>query len=532
MARTAVLIGYLDQGNLALGYVAASLAQRGFAAQIIDVREEPATILRTVQHEDPALVGFSVIFQYYVPRFRELAAFLRDHGVTCHFTAGGHYPSLRHEEMLRYVPELDSVVRFEGEITAVELMECLVDGSDWRQLLGVAYRQGSKYLSTQPRPLVKDLDTLPYPARPRDGTLKVMGKKASPILASRGCSRACSFCSIRQFYGEAPGLKVRVRNPSAVVQEMKTLYNENGTSIFLFQDDDFPLWGSFGRRWCAEFTESIQRANLGKRILWKISCRCDEVEPALFTQLRDAGLYMVHLGIESGNEIGLRALNKKLAPNDGLRAVAMLLGLGIFFGYGFMLFDPSSTLGSVAENLKFLSKLTWNGSAPVVFCRMLAYSGTPIEDQLRRQGRMRSSVVNPDYDFVDDRVTRLFEIVNDRVGVWCRDPDSLAYQLNFAWMEYYVLRRLYPHLLELAQYQHLLRSITSEYNDYVLRLVEQACVLVETGEGGVPSLAETQMQGKRFLQRMIKQRETFVLRNQNALLTAMESESFHPMVPS
>lgn len=205
-----------------------------------------------------------------------LASYLRDNGVNCHFCAGGHYPTLRYGQVLRDVPELDSVVRFEGELTLAELVQCLAEGRDWHKVAGIAYREGDRPVATRLRALIANLDDLPFPVRPLESALTVLGKKASPIVASRGCSRNCSFCSIRQFYGQAPGKKVRVRNPVKVVDEMRALHEENGISIFLFQDDDFPVWGAFGRRWTAQFIECHRAQGLCGRVIRKISCRSDE----------------------------------------------------------------------------------------------------------------------------------------------------------------------------------------------------------------------------------------------------------------
>jgi len=57
------------------------------------------------------------------------------------FLRGGHYPSLRYEELLDYIPQLDSVVLFEGEYTFRELVQALTSGNDWQGILGVAYRR-------------------------------------------------------------------------------------------------------------------------------------------------------------------------------------------------------------------------------------------------------------------------------------------------------------------------------------------------------------------------------------------------------
>ena len=143
----AVLIGFQEQGNLGIGYVASTLAQHGFEVHILDFREKREFILDAIRCAKPALVGFSLIFQYYVPQFRALAAYLRDNGIACHFCVGGHYPSLRYEQVLQDVPQLDSVVRFEGEITSVELLQCLAEGRNWRDVMGIAYRDGERCIA-------------------------------------------------------------------------------------------------------------------------------------------------------------------------------------------------------------------------------------------------------------------------------------------------------------------------------------------------------------------------------------------------
>ncbi|HEV2135307.1 MAG TPA: radical SAM protein [Terracidiphilus sp.] len=517
MQAGAVLIGFQEQGNLGIGYVAAMLRQNGFAVRILDFRDNAESIAETVQEENPALVGFSLIFQYYVPEFHRLASCLRSHGVSCHFTAGGHYPSLRSEETLRDIPELDSIVRFEGEITALELMQCLADGRDWRQVHGIAYRESGRCILTPPRPLIADLDSLPFPARPLESDLIILGRKASPILASRGCCRDCSFCSIREFYSQVPGRKVRVRNPAFVVEEMKQLHQLNRTDIFLFQDDDFPVWGDFGRRWVEHFIASLQAADLYGRVLWKISCRADEIDSSLFARLRDAGLYMVYLGIESGNETGLEMLNKRLHVRDVVRAVATIQSLGLAFTYGFMLFDPSSTFHSVRDNIHFLRNLTRDGRIPVVFCRMLPYAGTPIETRLKQEGRLRGNVHDPSYDFTNPAVSLLFDRISAPTGELIQGSNSLANQLNFAWQEFWVMKRMSP-VEELDKYGKFLRSVTTAYNRHILQWVECATTAHEMGdESRFPSWDPREHAGE-LSRHLLLGRDDFMLRHQDLLL--------------
>src|SRR5262249_2900033 len=189
-----LLIGFQDQGNLGLGYLAATLRQHGYTVRVMDFETHPSAVLDEVRTLDPVLIGFSLIFQFYIDRFGDMIRHLRASGVCCHFTIGGHFPSLSYAQTLALIPELDSVVRFEGELTLLDLVDHLGAGEDWRGVHGLAYQDGERAVTTPPRALLDDLDRLPYPER-AGRPIVTLGHTLVPLLASRGCARTCSFCS-------------------------------------------------------------------------------------------------------------------------------------------------------------------------------------------------------------------------------------------------------------------------------------------------------------------------------------------------
>jgi radical SAM superfamily enzyme YgiQ (UPF0313 family) len=517
-----VLVGFQDQTNLGLGYLAAVLRQRQFEVGVLDFRQGFDHILEVVRASDPLLVGFSLIFQYYLPQFAKLVAYLRDNGIECHFSVGGHYPSLRYAVVLEQIPQLDSVVRCEGEMTLAELMDSLDNGRDWRQLPGLAYRQDHECRATEARALIGDLDSLPYPVLPEEDQM-ALGKRAMPMVASRGCARNCAFCSIRQFYAQVPGKKVRVRKPVKVAEQMRVCHQQRGTSIFLFQDDDFPVWGAFGRRWIDEFTQALDREGLIGRMLWKISCRADEIDPELFAQMRAAGLYAVYLGLESGNPEGLRTLNKGLSVEQNLRAVSLLKELELLVGYGFMMFDPSSTFETVRTNVAFLREITGDGTTAAVFGRMQPYAGTPIEAELAASGRLRGGLTDPDYAFLDPRLDEFFPVVNAATEDWIHRAGALSVQFNWAWQEWWMLRRLFPPLPGLDAYARTLRSLTGRGNEYLLRLVDDTAQAFADGSRDTLDLAEISAARQRFARELLTRRDAFILRHQARLRAALGS---------
>jgi anaerobic magnesium-protoporphyrin IX monomethyl ester cyclase len=530
-SRPIMLIGFQHQGNLGLGYLTSVLRQHGYSVQIVDIEQDPEEILKTALTINPLLIGFSLIFQFYINHYGALIQAMRALGINCHLTMGGHFPSLNYQQTLEMVPELDSVVRFEGEFTLLELADALSTGQDWRNMSGIAYRRDDQITATPARLLLEDLDQLPYPERNYQPET-VLGRSIMPLIASRGCARTCSFCSIHTFYRAAPGRIVRTRKPAEVVREMRMLHEERGISIFLFQDDDFPLFGTVWRRWANEFVDELNHSGLPERVIWKMNCRADAVDRELFIKMRDAGLYLVYMGLESGSEQGLETLHKQITVEQNLRAVNILKSIGLMWEYGFMLLDPSSTFESVRENLNFLRTILDDGCLPVTFCRMLPYDGTPIKDELVRTGRLRGDICNPDYDFLDPRLADFYEGLTSVVNVrgWIHGLEAVTLQLATAWHEVAVMERLFPELPGMAAYQTSLRRITKKSNDLLLSIVEDLSYVFSDARENPWNPKEVEKQRKRILVDFRKKRDAFVFRHESILLDALElSESAAPV---
>ena len=521
-SRPVMLVGFQHQGNLGLGYLTSVLRQCGYTVCVVDIEQEPDEIVKTAQQINPVLIGFSLIFQFYVGGYGELVRSLRAGGINCHLTMGGHFPSLSYQQTLEIIPELDSVVRFEGEHTLVELADAVSMGQDWHDIQGIAYLRDQTAIATPARHLLEDLDQLPYPERNYEPDT-VLGRHIMPILASRGCARTCSFCSIHTFYRAAPGRMVRTRKPAEVVREMLTLHEERGVTIFLFQDDDFPLFGPVWRRWANEFVDELHRNHLPGKVIWKMNCRADVVERELFLRMREAGLYLVYMGLESGSEQGLETLHKQITVAQNIAAVDLLKSIDLMWEYGFMLLDPSSTFESVRENLAFLRNIVGDGCLPVTFCRMLPYDGTPIKDELVRTGRLRGDVCNPDYDFLDPRLAEFYDGLTSVVNVrgWIHGLEAVTLQLANAWHEVAVMDRLFPSLPGMVNYKKTLRRITKKSNDLLLNVVEDLSYVFSDGKPNpwVPEQVEDSR--KRILKEFITARDAFVSRNEEILLDAL-----------
>jgi anaerobic magnesium-protoporphyrin IX monomethyl ester cyclase len=479
--RPVIFIAFREFDNLGVGYVASVLSEAGYKPIIIDFQSGKKEILEILKNQKPIIVGFSVIFQYHIYEFEELIGYLREGGIQCHFTAGGQYASLRFEELFDMIPALDSVVRFEGEYTFLELVNCIYAGNNWKDIPGIAYKDSVKITVNGLRPVETDLDKFPFPLR---SPLReyALGKKFATILAGRGCINKCSFCYLNEYYNQSSGPHKRIRNPEKVVLEMELLHRNEDCSVFLFQDDDFPVKTAMGSGWIETFCYELKRKKLVDKIIWKINCRPDEVDYDSFALMKQHGLFLVFLGIEDGTDIGLTLMNKHMTVSKCLGGINILKKLEIGFDYGFMPFHPSSTFNSVNENLNFLGEICGDGYSPVTFLKMMPYCATPIESELRNEGRLKGKPGFYDYNFFDESLDHYYDFISGCLIKWFRDSEGL---LNISkWARNYisVFSHYYGSTPEVQLITKDLKSIISESNIYLLDKMKELSHLFESGK--------------------------------------------------
>jgi len=425
-----LLIGYEIQENLGLRSILSVLHKENITASIIALNKTDINeILTIVKKTKPTIIGFSIIFQFTLVDFAKIIKRVKEANPESHFTAGGHYPTLRPKETLNIIPELDSIVRHEGEYTIIELFRNINNKNNWNSINGIAFRKDEEIVVTPPRHLILNLDSLPFIER-EQSVSSFSEVNIAHMLASRGCHFHCSFCSIKEFYGGARGPVRRTRSPQNVVDEMFLLYKDRGVKYFSFQDDDFSMRTKSQREWINVFLSEINKTELLGKIYWKISCRVDDISEDILCKMIASGLSLIYLGVETGNDLGLQVLNKMVTTDQNLKAINVVKKLGIGLSIGFMLFDPSSTFNSVKENLIFLEKAGSDGFFVINFCKMLPYAGTEIENKLKKEGRLCGSETSPDYELSDPKLDWFSIFVNRIFNRRNFQNDGLVYNLQ------------------------------------------------------------------------------------------------------
>ncbi len=340
--------------SLGMGYVAAYLRRYEVSVAIIDGTIDafsPEKIVDDIVDADPLIVGFSLLLDGYV-EVQTICRMLRERGYGGHLTIGQHFATFNAERVLKDTPEMDTVVRFEGELTALALYRALTKNTGFEDIPGLVYRDASGAVRmNEPRALVESLDTLPFPARDvlarhRDRVARVS------ISGSRGCPWRCKFCSITTFYQIPDGKIWRARSPKNIVDEMQSIKDTYGLSAFTFADDQFMGAGRRGRQFAQGFAQEILSRNLSVNFCFET--RADSIDRETFLQLREAGLDRVFLGIESGYQPTLDYYRKDITVETNLEAIRILQELEIDIQTGFIMFHERSTLEEVKANLSFL----------------------------------------------------------------------------------------------------------------------------------------------------------------------------------
>lgn len=476
-----VIVAFKEFDNLGVGYIASVLSQEGYNPLIIDFRCGREEILKEINRLNPLIIGFSVIFQYNIYAFKELICYLRKQGISSHFSAGGQYASMRYEDLFRLIPSLDSIVRFEGEYTFLELVSKIDNETDWHKIKGLVYKENGGIIVNALRPPEMDLDKFPFPMRSdlKDYALNV---KFATILAGRGCVNNCSFCNNTEYIRQSSVALKRIRKPGKVVEEISYLYHKEDCSVFLFEDDDFPIKTTKGSEWIEVFCKELNRKRLSDKIIWEINCRSDEIDYDTFAMMKEHGLYQVFIGIDDGTDSGLIRLNKHMTVTESLRGINILKNLALGFDYGFMLFQPASTFKSVNQNLDFLRQLCSDGTTPVTFLKLMPYFDTRIERELRQEGRLKGNPGSLDYDFLNNSLTNYYSFIRESFKQWLYDSEGLANVSKWARNYFSVFSHFYKMTSAVESLSVEISRSVAQSNTYILDTMKELSAIFETGK--------------------------------------------------
>jgi len=368
---------------LGILYVASALKEKGIEVSVLDQAAKNMSVKAAVdwaKHQNPDLLGFSTLSSSGRTA-AIIARKVKRENPDLPIVFGNYHATFNAERILRTYPWVDVVVRGEGEEASLEIAKCLGKEDDLKSILGVTYRNDNRVVSTPDRPLIRNLDSLPFPDRKlldveyhsTVAGLNVAPKKFTTIISSRGCIYRCRFCGCCKF---ARNLWRR-RSVKGVMDELHLLVSE-GYSQFLFVDDSFAT----NSKRVIELCREIRRERMN--IEWICEMRVDHCSYEMLRETVKAGCIMVYYGIESASQRVLDYYNKQATPAQAEDAVktARRAGVDVIVG-SFILGAPKETKEEILNTLKFAQKLSLDVPQ---FNILGVFPGTDLWDELQVAG--------------------------------------------------------------------------------------------------------------------------------------------------
>jgi anaerobic magnesium-protoporphyrin IX monomethyl ester cyclase len=286
---------------------------------------------RYIESTDPSMVltsGFTTN-AYTCARTCEIAKTVNEDIVT---VVGGIHFSNTPEESLDSFPEIDYIVRGEGELTVVDLIKTVQNKGSIGQVKGISYRGNGRIIHNPPRPLIENLDTLPYPAYhfvernlKRYHFTMMAGRNTRYMIleGARGCEHQCLFCTQWSHWGS----RWRTKSAKRIADEIAFLHDEYG-GVFLWLSDDHMKLGARGK----PLYEELQKKKCKEDLMLFFQARTDDVarHPDLVGKLREVGTYWIMCGVENDSEETLKEYRKGIKTSDAYTAMKTLRQHDVF----------------------------------------------------------------------------------------------------------------------------------------------------------------------------------------------------------
>ncbi len=342
-------------------YAAGLLRQRGFSVAVFDsMLEDPERgFPEALRRHRPRVVAiyednFNFLSKMCLSRMRQVAqgmiGLAKASGATV--VVNGSDASDRVEEFLR--AGADFVLLGEAEWTLLELIESLVSnsGKDPDTVFGLAFFQSrtDRVIRTPSRPLMTQLDALPFPARDlvdldryRDVWKSIHGFFSLNLVASRGCPYRCNWCA-KPIYGDS----FHLRSAESVAAEMRELKATYGADHLWFADDVFGLKA----RWVQELAEWVEQR--AARVPFKMQSRVDLMKEKTVRALHRAGCVEVWMGVESGSQKILDAMEKGTSVEEIVVARENLRWCGIRAAYFLQFGYPGEVWADIQRTIQLV----------------------------------------------------------------------------------------------------------------------------------------------------------------------------------
>lgn len=339
------------------------------------------------------IVGMTCLFSHCWLMVADMAQAIRHKFPNAVLIAGGEHPTALPDRVLNE-GVFDAVVYGEGEETFLEIVKCVKAGASWKGADGIVYRDEQKKIVKNPaRKRVTAVDDFPLPdwdswcIESYIASHQVTGinlGRAMPILGSRGCPYACTFCSNENMWTR----KYLMRNPKAIVDEMEYNKKKYNVTDFTFMDLTFII----NRKEVLNFCQELINRKLNISYQLPAGTRCESFDPELALALEKSGLKNFAFAPESGSEEILKVIKKEIRLPQFFRAVRAVLETKMTVACFIVIGFPEDTRETLKQTLKLIRKIAVMGVHDITVSKFTPYPGSVYFNRFLKEGIISSDL--------------------------------------------------------------------------------------------------------------------------------------------
>jgi anaerobic magnesium-protoporphyrin IX monomethyl ester cyclase len=363
-------------------YVAAVLKEKNYDVEIVNWQKlgrSPEEIRTVLVEKKADVIGFSIL---QANRWGgiEIAKVAKQINPDVKIVFGGITPTFLWKHFLTHFPEIDCIVRGEGEYTFLKLIQCFEkkEFENIGAIRGIAFRKNNTPVKTQDAEPIHDLDELPNPAK---------YFTFEHLALTRGCPGNCTFCGSPKFWGQ----RVRFHSADYFVDQIELQYKK-GISFFLISDDTF----TFKKERVIEICRQIMERGL--KITWFAISRVNFITEEVVSWMRKAGCIQISFGVESGSPRIRNILNKKTTNEQIKNAFRITLHYGISPRAYIIFGSPGETRETIQESIDLINEIK---PLVIIFHALVLFPGTALYSEFKNKFNISDDIwLNPIEDIM------------------------------------------------------------------------------------------------------------------------------------
>jgi len=392
---------------IGLAYITSILKKDGFNVDVLNLNHKHG-LIKDILKEELTKKHYDVVFtggvSIYYPNIRDYINYIREISPKTKIIIGGGLISSQPEIMFKLLKP-DFIVVGEGEITAIELVRCVQNNGDISTVDGIGYPDNNgNLILNKPRKPIMDLDNLPYPdyeafefeeflthTKPTYISYDYFDEpRVYPILASRSCPFACTFCF------HTIGNKYRQRSIDNIIDEMKYAINKYHVNVFFFYDELFAYDKERAMEFCTKLKQYLDTVPYEIRI--NLNLRVDCADEEIIKAMKSVNCNPVGLGLESYSQTILKSMKKHTTPDQIKNALKLISDNGLTAQGSFILGDSAETFDTMNETLNFYDNNQDILGAGVSLGFIIPFQGSPIYKHCVKKG-----IIKDEIEFIENR---------------------------------------------------------------------------------------------------------------------------------